>query len=732
MENSANKFSRFHSHSTSSSTGISLKDFIDEVRSDQHKENCDRLRTEITKDESKQIKDKLAGVTFSTLCKGGRRIAEASNHTELFQVDLDLQDDHTLSARKGEIKDKLRTLPSVAAFFDSPSGGLKIVVAVDCVDVAGHKRAWNVANEFISSELDVKTDSAVSSIVSLCYVSYDPEAFMNDQLFPLDLPAEEVEVMPEVRPAYEEPPLDAKLLIAESALAAIPERPDHNVWVKLIAAVADYVGEASAEGLLKARFPEETAGEYTEKMSNRLDGVHAATLFYLAQEHGWRSPPGITSLTKEQREKAYRSLHPKEATAHVEFFSEGILKAVFDDIHDRSNPRNVELTSGATIGVLSAMLGQQYKMLNGSYDNRANTQIVMLAPSGAGKDAPFRYHEKAVSAIYGNQCYVSTYASPTVVQSRLKRTGYCFDGRDEAGDLLKSIKGSDNSATGQIGAMIKTLATSATTSYNGFTESSLKENPVSFYCPNPFYCGLSVATPRQFLEATNDGDIEGGYWGRVLFFSVSKVARRVRPSEIEPQSKDFSPAVWKMVEHFKKKMKSQRDLWEANAEEYSVEANPQNISLTPEASDYLFDVAEDYLAKEKLRDDYDRIAPVAQRLGELAAKLFLIHTVSRCYGTDMPLVADLASAKVCWSYALELHEEKLRQLGIQAESAEEKIVRYAVKACERTGTLTRATLRKQVSRTKNISKSGGVEALVDSGLFQCLPSNAAPTSFKLI
>ena len=430
------------------------------------------------------------------------------------------------------------------------------------------------------------------------------------------------------------------------------------------------------------------------------------------------------------------------------FFQKGALAELWKDIYQRSNPRNHELVSGGAIASMAALIGQNYRMIAGPYDKRANSQVVMLSPSGAGKDAPLTYFEKLVTAVYGHHCGVTTYFSPTVVQSKLKKTGYCFETRDEAGDLLKAINkgGSGNAAIGQIGAMIKTLKTSAHKAYRGFTGSALQDSQPVFYCPHNFYMSLSAATPGQYLAATGDNHIEGGYWGRVLLFNVENPKKATNPRLIKRPPSAFSSSVQNYIGHFASKIETERKAWEAAASEeedaieHEPEFRPDTIITQDAAIDYLFDVSEQLKADERSHDDNDQLGSIASRLQEQAYELLLIYTVSRWLGerghhTDKAIIATVEDAKICWEFAKQQHETKLEVLRIQSESVEEQIEKHVARSCERNDqrTMLKGALKTYISRKyqRRVTPAEMIDYLADTGKYEFLPNQQKPFAIVL-
>ena len=414
-----------------------------------------------------------------------------------------------------------------------------------------------------------------------------------------------------------------------------------------------------------------------------------------------------------------------------EYFSEGALSAIWDDIHERSNPRNVALTSGATYSVMSAMIGQHHRLLPSVHDKRANSQVVMLAASGAGKDAPFRYYTNVIREIYGRKCFVGTYDSPTVVQMPLRDTGYCFEARDEAGDLLQAINSNTNPAGKRIGAMLKTLKSSAASTYDGFDQSKLKDNPLSFHCIHPFYSSLQIATPGAFMNATGDCDIEGGYWGRVLLFNIEKRAEEIHPSLCKRFDLPFSYEVNKLVQHFKSMTADRRSQWEDKDVEYSTVSTPDTVILQEAATNYIYQESKAYREAESTRSDYYRIEPIAHRLAELTYELLLVRVVSKfAMQYDKAMTATLDDARLCWEYALKLHKQKLKLLRLQMESIEEKIEKHVINSCEQKAdrTMKKGALKTYISHNYRgrIKPHEMIEHLSESGKFKFLPNKDKP------
>jgi hypothetical protein len=102
-------------------------------------------------------------------------------------------------------------------------------------------------------------------------------------------------------------------------LAAIPGRPEYDVWLRIISAVADAVSDSEAIGLLQERWPEENEGEYAEKLKHRLKDVHVGSLFKLAMDHGWKFPKTEQEQNKDTAPRTFVSSVPFSFDALMEF-----------------------------------------------------------------------------------------------------------------------------------------------------------------------------------------------------------------------------------------------------------------------------------------------------------------------------------------------------------------------------------------------------------------------------
>ena len=322
------KMSRFDSlrQSTNMPQDITLDNLIKEIQSDAHKDGCLSMRTDEYKYSVRLIEERIAKgdktakaeldrlnapkaqlpcVTISALCEGnGHAAKNVVSHTGLYQCDYDLKDNEGLYGRLAVIKDELQRMPCVAAYFDSPRGGLKVIVAVDYAETNGpqHKIAWQIAQDKMAAAFGLEYDTNISNISRTCLLSYDPKAWAAISVMPLPFVQVEepqrkvaaVNTKATGKAAADYPPRSQseEVELARSALMSIPSRPAYEEWLRISSAVWEAVGESDGNALLNEWSAEEEHGEYSKKYPQRLKQVGAGTLFKMAQDNCWSYPKG--------------------------------------------------------------------------------------------------------------------------------------------------------------------------------------------------------------------------------------------------------------------------------------------------------------------------------------------------------------------------------------------------------------------------------------------------------
>jgi hypothetical protein len=303
---------------------ISLQCLFDEVKNGAHKTKVEAIRSALkngaSKDDIKRLKVKLNTVSISGCITTGERKKAMDErrfqHSGLLQIDIDGNGlgIHTPE----EIREILANDPYIACSFISPSGrGTKAVMVIPiCKDEDEHKNAFLTAEDYLKNRYQVEIDQNTKDTARLCFVSYDPNGWMNESAIPLPIPERKPEPQkPKTANPYEYDNHELDRNTVREMLAVIPPRPDYNEWLRISSAVWDAVGQEVGTDLLMEWSAEEKSGEYSDKFKHRFNDVKAGTLVYLALENGYKFPRDYRSKI-ERFNTSQKSSNPSLEDIH--------------------------------------------------------------------------------------------------------------------------------------------------------------------------------------------------------------------------------------------------------------------------------------------------------------------------------------------------------------------------------------------------------------------------------
>ncbi len=154
-----------------------LREVIELIKKDPKiKKDCEYLRGE--KDKSIRSKYKINHLSSVTLAgefshRSKKGLIKSSG---LACLDIDIYNKDLT-----ELKQEINKNPCVALSFISPSGGLKVVVRIPVVKTAEEydKSYLELLDEF--KKYEPKQDTSTKDISRLCFLSHDPNIYVNDQ-----------------------------------------------------------------------------------------------------------------------------------------------------------------------------------------------------------------------------------------------------------------------------------------------------------------------------------------------------------------------------------------------------------------------------------------------------------------------------------------------------------------------------------------------------------------------
>ena len=288
----------------SAAATVSLTDLFDAIRSDEFAPRILSIRQHLDdglKLEAENLKRALPCVSLSGCVTGKRKNAATENrlaHSALLQIDLDAKDNVGWSVE--EMRNIIVNDPHSVGVFTSPSGnGVKGIIRIQ-PDPLTHKESFLAAEAYFA-KMSLTIDQSCKDPIRLCFVSYDPDAWLRD--------GEAQEMQPvaktEQTMVLQDSNLEITLDDLKDMIAVIP-RQDYSVWLEICSAAWNHFGE-EATAILANHWPEDRPGEYAEKFKDRLERFTIGTLWHHASNNGWKPSRTLKKAASEQRDNRITS-----------------------------------------------------------------------------------------------------------------------------------------------------------------------------------------------------------------------------------------------------------------------------------------------------------------------------------------------------------------------------------------------------------------------------------------
>ena len=156
---------------------VEIQKVLEQIKTERWKNKIEEVRYHISngdKNKAKYIKNGLPAFTISATFKGGRKKEHFDTYTNLLHLDYDHVDNVE------ELKAKVIDIPYTYAAFISPSGnGLKVFVKSDNT-LSTHEYTFNALRSYYDEIVGVDSDRNVKDITRLCFISYDPDLYFNE------------------------------------------------------------------------------------------------------------------------------------------------------------------------------------------------------------------------------------------------------------------------------------------------------------------------------------------------------------------------------------------------------------------------------------------------------------------------------------------------------------------------------------------------------------------------
>jgi len=353
----------------------------------------------------------------------------------------------------------------------------------------------------------------------------------------------------------------------------------------------------------------------------------------LAEQHGWVDPAKehgasvaaalLNSHQREVTEKLTSAAPVQEVDAPDLMPSSGLIRDVAEYILSTSIRPQPRLAIAAATAFVATLAGRKFRTETGLM---TNLYISALAESGHGKDQARKVINK-LATDSGLDDYMGgdNLASGQAIVSTLERFPKKLFQLDEFGKFLGSIMG-EKAAPHQRDIITKlmVLYSSAGSVYRGTEYADQKERPRD-QITNPNACVYGPSVPEAFWGAMSSAESGAGTLSRLLIVEADPK----RPKRQRPKPNDAPESLKQELHALAKYSVSSGNL--SGRVGGSVDEPAQTVPMT----DAVFD------AWEALDDDMTESmtdttsAALYSRVAENAAKLALVHAVSRNYHTPV-------------------------------------------------------------------------------------------------
>jgi hypothetical protein len=158
----------------------SLEEIIQEIQwNAKLKQICMELRSLTSKEDIQYFKQfRLKATTISGVFHDGHADANLITPSGLMQMDFDFKD-FSKTMTLGEVRRILQDDPFTHIGFISPSGnGYKVFVLVEPSEVF-HRLIYDCFRAYYLDKYGLKVDPSCKNVGRLCFLSYDPELYVN-------------------------------------------------------------------------------------------------------------------------------------------------------------------------------------------------------------------------------------------------------------------------------------------------------------------------------------------------------------------------------------------------------------------------------------------------------------------------------------------------------------------------------------------------------------------------
>ena len=426
-----------------------------------------------------------------------------------------------------EAFDKVKEIPYTYMAFRSPSGnGIKIIVPIN-TGIEDHSKAFNQVGAYYSEKLNLTLDKSGKNPNRLCYVSEDPEAFLNEEckIFPVA-----VEMQGEILfPTYNldiDKWYEAIRWVEKKHKYVLGER---NNYIHYLACCCNRLGlkyDVVFDKIIK-EYPHENTREIIRSI-----------------ESGYSNKEEFNTCTRIAEIAEIATLHQEVDHLETPFIPEEIYSQLPEILIKSTDafeePRQKDVFLTGALGVLSGCFNSLY----GYYDGDqvySNLYSYVSAPAASGKGA--LTHSRTLALKYHD--YIRNQTKSGKAESLL-----FIPGNSSSAAMLAHLN--ENEGRGIFfETEADTISNSMKQEWGNFSDilrkafhhepvtSTRKLNKEYYQLDNPRLSVVLSGTPNQVQSLIQSA--ENGLFSRFLFYSYSSptIWRDVSPNRKIQNLKGF-------------------------------------------------------------------------------------------------------------------------------------------------------------------------------------------------
>jgi hypothetical protein len=165
-----------HIGDTDCTNVVKVSSVLYAIKNGRWKEQMEEIRAQESKGMITRLKKKLPSVTFSGVFEDTREDKNIVYYSGLMVIDIDTIGPNKLT----RLREDLKHNPFCLAYFQGPSKGIKVLFHVDTESNEHSTYAFLAVQEHFKELYNVIIDPSGKNIARLCFVSYDPDAFINE------------------------------------------------------------------------------------------------------------------------------------------------------------------------------------------------------------------------------------------------------------------------------------------------------------------------------------------------------------------------------------------------------------------------------------------------------------------------------------------------------------------------------------------------------------------------